>query len=248
MRTRTPLTLAAAALVAAPACADLVSIKPAQDNTLYEENPEFSNALGPGMFTGTISAGWHRRAMVMFDVAAFVPAGSTIDSVTLTVRCTRARGGSYPVGLHRLASSWGEGGSNAGDPGGGGTSATIGDATWSHRLFGQPGELWTTPGGDFSLAPASSVNLGSTGSYTWPSTAQFIAEVQAMLDNPGANHGWAIIGNEAASGTAKRLATREHSNAAYHPTLTIAYTPIPAPGPAGVLALASIFAARRRRA
>jgi hypothetical protein len=236
-----------AALIAPPALADIIAIRPDHDNTIYGDSDFQSNAFGNNMFIGKNSQGGARRSLVSFDIASAVPAGSTINSVTLTVRCTRSRGGSAPVDLHRLTASWGEVESLAQDPGGSGAPAGPGDATWADRYFAQA-MPWATPGGDFVPAVTSTVNIGSSGvSYTWQTTARFVADVQGMLDAPASNFGWIIIGNEGASATAKRLASRENPTASYRPTLTINYTAVPAPGAAGLLAVAGVLAGRRRR-
>ena len=106
----------------APTLADEVLLNPTADNTLYE-NPAgaLSNGAGISLFVGrTISAGT-RRAVLRFDVASSIPAGSTVTSARLAVECTRAPIGASPVqhSMHRVLATWGEGSSVA--PGQGGT-------------------------------------------------------------------------------------------------------------------------------
>jgi len=123
--------------------------------------------------------------------------------------------------MHRVTSGpWGEGMSNAGDPGGTGTAAAAGDATWIHTLY--PGFFWTSPGGDFTATVTATTPVQGLGSYFW-SSAQLVADVQDMLDNPSTNFGWILIGDESSTLTnAKRFGTRE-SAAATVPSLTIDY-------------------------
>lgn len=245
MRTLTPLCVAA--VFVHPALADVVSIRPNHDNTMYAESDGLSNALGPDVFLGKQSGGWARRALLSFDVGAAVPAGSTISAVTLTMRCTRGHGSSIAVEMHRVMSSWGEATSLSTGAGGGGGLATTGDATWGDRFYDM-GMPWTNPGGDFAAGASSVVTVGSAGAfYTWPSTAALVADVQSMLGASAANYGWILIGNETTPGNAKRLASRENPTTSYRPTLTITYTAVPAPGGAAVLALAGLAFGRRRR-
>jgi hypothetical protein len=246
LRTRIPLCAAALACIPALAAADVVTIAPSKDATMYNDSPDRANALGPGLYLGRNSNGFLRRALISFDIAAAVPAGSTITGVTMTLRSTRAHGSAVNVEMHRLLGDWGEAFAFVPDPGGNGTTAGPGDVTWTERFFDQS-MPWATPGGDFLAATTSSVTVGSSGSnYTWPSTTGFVGDVQSMLDNPAANFGWILTGNETASGTAKRFASREYGTVSSRPILTVTYT-VPAPGGAGILAGAGLLAGARRR-
>ena len=222
----------AAVLAPAWVSGDVVTIGPSKDNTMYADSGTWSNALGPGLYVGSNTAGWSRRALLAFDVVGAVPAGSTITEVTLTLRSTRAHGSTNPIRMHRLTANWGEGTSFAPDPAGSGTTATVGDATWSHRFWdaappgGSGGTLWAVEGGDFVQPVSSTVNVSGTGAYVWPSTATLVADVQGMLDNPASNFGWVLIANEALLSSAKRFASREYTtNTAYRPRLTVTFTP-----------------------
>ena len=104
----------AAAGIAAAATADVVEIGAEKDNTLYEDILGLlSNGEGAHFFTGFTARAQIRRGLVAFDVAGAIPAGSTITSVTLTLHMSRAVGGEFPVGLHRVLKDWGEGESDA---------------------------------------------------------------------------------------------------------------------------------------
>ncbi len=83
-----------------------------------------------------------------FDVAGNVPAGSIIQSATLTLNMSRTKVGAMTFDLHRLTFDWGEGTSNADGQEGGGDLPTANDATWIHTFY--PGSFWTNAGGDFS--------------------------------------------------------------------------------------------------
>jgi hypothetical protein len=219
-----PLALLAAA---SPALADTAIVPCDRDNTLYENSSGLlSNGAGPTMFAGRTAqlSNSIRRALVHFNVAAAVPVGATINSVSLTLSMSQA---ALPtddtIGLHRVLADWGEGTSNAGATGGGGAPATAGDATWKHRF--SPTLLWATLGGDFAVAASATQVVGIEGPYTWSSTPALVADVQGWLAAPATNFGWAITGNEATSQTAKRFDTREATVPSLRPALTINYTP-----------------------
>jgi hypothetical protein len=52
-----------------------------------------------------------------------------------------------------------------------------------------------------------------------------IADVQAWADAPGENYGWILIGDETSSTTVKRFDSRESSEEALRPILTVEYIP-----------------------
>ena len=91
LRPLAPVLALAALLAAAPeAAATVVSLPASKDNTLYESaTGALSNATGEYLFTGRTKNGLVRRAVLSFDVASVVPAGSTINSVTLQLHLSR---------------------------------------------------------------------------------------------------------------------------------------------------------------
>ncbi len=121
---------------AARASADTLSLAPVRDNTLYQTDPgtDLSNGAGAYLFTGVTNTPSIRRALLAFDFSA-IPAHSHVDSVTLKLYVDRTVATSETVTLHKLLGNWGEGTSNAGDPGGMGTTPSAGDATWNNRVF-----------------------------------------------------------------------------------------------------------------
>ncbi len=204
-----------------------LNLTPAKDNTLYE-NPSgaLSNGSGRYLFSGRTNEGTLRRALLAFDLSA-LPADAQLTRVALTLTVSKTISGAQATGLHRVLADWGEGSSNAGDPGGKGTSAATGDATWTHRLASS--SLWSAAGGDYTGSPSASQQVAGSGSYTWES-AQMLADVQAWIGAPSTNFGWIVLGAETANGTAKRLHSREATTAALRPKLTIEYT-LPNNGP-----------------
>lgn len=207
--------------------ADEVMLNPSKDNTLYEDpEGDTSNGLGPNVFAGSTASFGERRAVMAFDIAGNIPAGSTITSANLTLVCNMASILSQPAAadLHALTADWGEGTSNTGplSPGGAGTAATAGDATWLHTFF--PDSLWATEGGDFSGTISGSTLVTFAGTYTWNSTTQMVEDVQNWLDNPDENYGWILIGGGPA-GSAKRYASLQNPTAASRPLLVVQFDP-----------------------
>jgi len=220
------IVVVAAVVIPASATATMVTITSVRDNTLYEDG-EFSNGSGPGMFAGRVggrNGGLIRRALVAFDVAGNVPAGATITSASLTLTVTKTP---FPITtftstLHRCSADWGESTSNAGlDADGAGDIAAVGDATWMNAF--SPGTPWASAGGDFSPTVSASLGVTNLGPYTWGSTPEMVADVQAWLDTPASNFGWLLKGDESTLMTPKRYATREHADISSRPKLTIEY-------------------------
>ncbi len=207
------------------AFADEVSVQVLKDNTI-QSNIDYSNGQGEFFFVGQTGSNGSRRGLLAFDIASVVPAGSTIDSVELSMNISKGFA-SQPITVHRLLKDWGEGASNAGDPGGGGIAPMEGDATWNYRFFHPTTpEPWLTPGGDFIEAPsASAIGNPAPAEFIVSSTNQLVADVQQWLSNPSSNFGWILIGNEASAFNAKRFFSSEYStDPAMRPVLNITYT------------------------
>ena len=199
-----------------------VSLAPAQDATLYENAQGIvANGSGEYLFAGNTASGQTRRAVLRFDLAAQVPQGATVQSVALTLRMSKTTGGDADVALHRLTKAWSEGASDPVGSEGSGSTAATGDATWVHSSFDS--ESWATQGGDFMPAASAVLSVGGLGDYTWVSSSQLVADVQAWLDDASDNHGWILLGGEAANRTAKRFDSRENSSSANRPVLAITY-------------------------
>lgn len=210
-----------------PASAALISLPSAADNTLFQsEFGDLSNGSGQYFFCGTTAFGDLRRGLIEFDIAGSIPAGSTIISATLKLHMSRTAGAAAPVSLHRTLADWGEGASIGFGEEGGGAPSLPGDATWIHTHYSTG--LWATPGGDFDPDPSATSIIFGVEFYNWTS-AQLAADVQSWLDNPTANHGWLLLGDEEFPFSAKRFDTRENIDPAVRPVLTIEYQPVPEP-------------------
>lgn len=211
------------------ASADSVTLAPSKDNTLYEDAAgALSNGAGIYFFVGRTlqpDGASLRRGLLAFDIAGNVPAGSTIDSATLTLHMSITIAGAQTVELRRALADWGEGASDAPGEEGTGAASAAGDATWIHRTF--PNALWSAPGGDFAGGVSASSSVGGVGAYTWGPTSQLTGDLQSWLDTPAGNFGWLLITDESTAPTSKRFDSRENATAANRPQLTIQFTPPP---------------------
>ena len=109
MNRKSLLGLACALAIVSPSFAETVTVGAARDNTLYEQFMGlFSNGSGQHCFAGINGGGEIRRAVLQFDIAAAVPSGATIDSVTLTLNMSRTNSGSQAQNMHQLLADWGD--------------------------------------------------------------------------------------------------------------------------------------------
>ena len=226
----------------------VTELTPAKDNTLYEPLPPFnpdsaeankSNGAGDYLFAGranTMNNGLRHRALIQFDVAAALPAGATINNVSLRLylsQTTTTPVITTDVSLHRVTHDWGEGASDASGQEGGGANAEPGDATWLHTFFNTG--FWQQPGGDIvptpsSLTPVADRNLF----YIW-SAPGMVADVQFWVDNPAQNFGWLLLGDESTVATAKRFDSADsfsfdiETGQRTIPILAVDFTPVPEP-------------------
>lgn len=234
--TRRPLFLLAALVAIAGLVATLLlsssvagaettTLTPSADNTIFAGAVNNSGGGDDNFFAGRAGTrgggGAAQRALLSFDVASVVPAGSTVTDVTLTLHVTKAASAPGSAALHRLNVAWGEGADVSTRGGGIGAPASTGAATWSAPFHPSPG--WT-PGGDFVAAASASSATGANGSIVSLTGAGLVADVQAWVDGGTANNGWVVMGNESTDSTSRRFASRENGNAALHPTLEIEFT------------------------
>lgn len=202
--------------------ADEVALVPVLDNSLIEDpSGAKSSGSGPAIFVGRNSGGSLRRGILAFDVAASVPVGSSVQSVTLTLVASNASDSTQrTISLHRVLSGWGEGASSS--SGGSGAPSEQGDATWIHRFY--PDSLWNHAGGDFVAGASGATNVKDVGVYSW-SGEGLVADVQLWLDNPAVDFGWLLLGDETENSTAKRFDSRESQDPGTRPALAIRFTP-----------------------
>jgi autotransporter-associated beta strand protein len=169
-----------------------------------------------------------RRGLIEFNPAAIMPVGATITDVTLTAEQLSSGTWSETVSLSPMLRDWGQGSSLAN--GGGGAAATNGDATWYYPFYGQPA-TWTAPGGkpgfDYSAgtSAAALVSGSAVQTFTWSSSANpaLLSDVQQWLDNPAANFGWILLGDESTGRTTKSFAGQHAVSPSTPPQLTVQY-------------------------
>ncbi len=236
IRTGSILLAAAAVLLGAPAAfAAQETINPILDNTIYQDDSTVSCGIGSHLISGRTDNGFPRRALMQFDVAGTVAAGSTITGVTLSITVNRVRdNAARGMSLHRVTQAWGEGGSNCDGNEGKGVPAQTGDATWSHRMWNT--DLWTpAAGGTFNATASATASIpDSNGSFSW-SGGSLVADVQDMLDNPMPNYGWIVIGEEGIDKTARRFYSTNEGQVARRPALIVDFDP-----PGGVEACCTV--------
>jgi hypothetical protein len=209
----------------APLCAATATLAPKKDNTIYGDGSSpLSNGAGAELFVGRSGQGRVMRSLVAFDVAAAVPAGSTVTAVSLTVTVNTPHANTLTAEVRRLLADWGEGTSDASRGGGGGATAATSDATWLARFYNTA--TWTTPGGDFADTLGASQTVGTTGPATFSTTA-LVADVQGWVDNPASNFGW-LLKAQTETNSAVRFSSRQGANP---PSLVITYTPPTAVAP-----------------
>jgi hypothetical protein len=213
-------------------CFDSVSLLPVADTTLFEVKP--TNSIGgvEWISSGTTQNYTRNRALLKFDVAGTLPAGSRILGVTLSVRVTQIPRDGYNgafFSLRRMLVSWGEGTNGIADPQapGFGSPASPGDATWNHR-FSHSTNVWTTPGGeegiDYTATSSALVGVESTDPYSFESFPSAKEDVQLWLDQPELNFGWMIKSeSEEVNFTARRFGSREFGDPNTSPLLNIIF-------------------------
>ncbi|HEY0551879.1 MAG TPA: DNRLRE domain-containing protein [Verrucomicrobiae bacterium] len=211
--------------------AETVVLFPSADATLIELQP--GNSMGAGNFfnCGTTQNGNSNRALIKFDVAAAVPAGSTITDIGLYLTVTKQPVDGYnpsPSSLRRMLRPWGEGANPtpAFSPGFG-LPASPGDATWSHASWGT--NAWAVPGGlegvDYSAAISTTAYIeGESVMPYFFESGGTIADVQFWLDHPESNFGWMLKSEDELSRfTARRFGSRELEEPTESPQLVITF-------------------------
>ena len=119
------------ALMRSAAFAVTVFLAPQKDNSLYEESGgQLSNGQGIYLFTGLTGVAGLRRGLIAFDLTA-IPTNATIMDATLSMFLStpHQQTVTIDISLSKALHNWGEGASDAGDPGGSGAPAQVHDAT-----------------------------------------------------------------------------------------------------------------------
>jgi len=207
-----------------------VNVTPTADARMNSGVPDGNYGLGNVVPISTSSS-----LIEMLDFSA-IPAGSTIDAVTITRERTTAGQGDGGVGTtitytaQRCSrTNWTEGT---------GTTAPENPATSgvTHSQFnaalGSPAGDWTAPGGDLTGTTWTFTSQTGTGTInlTEAVAGNAVEIVQTALDS---HAGLAsLIWNRGTAGTAQQWATKDHATSAFRPVWSVNYTE-PAPGGGG---------------
>ena len=208
--------------------ADTVQLNPSKDNTLYEDytGGTTSNGQGQHFFVGRIAQDLRRRGLIAFDIAGNIPAGATIESVTLTLHASSNRGtAEIQIDVHAACEDWGEGASVGDLEEGRGAPAEPGDTTWTDTFY--PDQLWASEGGEFSPRVTASAAVSAVGFFDWDSSFDpgLATDVQQWLDQPETNFGWVLVASdEYFQNSAKRFDSRENVEPSFWPLLTVTYS------------------------
>ena len=207
--------------VSGAAKAEFVDLVADRDATLFEDvTGSLASGSGATLFVGDNRTLVTRRALLHFDLAAALPEAATIVSAELWVYVTDAPDEmAREVSLHLVSADWGEGASTSG--GGSGAPAELGDATWLHRFH--PDEFWATAGGDFELQALATATLGISGWQVWTGE-ELVSSLQSWIDDPAANRGVLLRGEEGTASSARGIASREHVDPGLRPYLRIEYS------------------------
>lgn len=81
-------------------------------------------------------------------------------------------------------------------------------------------------GGDFVVEPRGVFTANGVGFYHWTATAGMLEDLQAWRDDPSANFGWCMTGDETGV-SANRFDTRENIHPDQRPRLTVEYVIAP---------------------
>ena len=102
--------------------ADVATINPSQWGTLIQvagayPTQQMSNGQGD-IYVGVTKQGQILRGLIEFNIAQYIPAGSTITGVSLTMADVSGLNGNQTINLHDVAQAWTQGTSNVGGGGG----------------------------------------------------------------------------------------------------------------------------------
>lgn len=144
-------------------------------------------------------------SLIRFPGLSAIPGGSTIVAAALTLNIDTTTGGSFTVQFNRLIQPWTEGGVTWNDYDGENPWDTAGATGADEDYDSAVSEEWDYPGG------FASGDINSNGN------AQFLQDIQNIVDGAVANHGWlfdltgAILAQSSddATGTVRPLLTVE---------------------------------------
>lgn len=166
-------------------------------------------------------AGTRNRGLFQFDVSS-IPAGSTISSGVVTLRCGQnGSANAYDVLLYRGLVQWYEGQKNNTAP-----DAGQDGSTWAKRnangAVAWAGGVGGGSGSDYvATATATTSVTGSAADYTWTVTADIALYVAGTATNYG---WWMLHGSETTDSVYKGFRSSDDATASYRPKLVVEYT------------------------
>lgn len=195
------------------------------DATWARSDQPTVNQNGSGnLLAGNSASGADFHSFISFDLSA-IPAGSTINSVSLTLaQFADAGSGATPVQLDLLQLT---------------RVFVETQVTWN---IYSTGNNWTTPGGDFNPTILSSITASAqpTASRVFGSSGSFVSVVQSAVNAPQPLELMLKLNDE--SGLTRNLfffGNDEQATSTNRPLLTIDYTAVPEPS-ACLLALGGL--------
>lgn len=198
--------------------ADTVTSRPIGDATITEKTPDDPDGSTSPITAGTTgpAAGFKSsRGLLRFSLSNSIPSDAIITSAALTVKVIQAPPMPAPstFDLRKLLRAWNE------------------SSTWNTRL--QPSSPWSASGAsapvDFSSIVTQTNSIPGTGTYTFISNSNMVADVQSWVLNPGSNFGWILISeSQGVAFTERQFASREDMPNA--PALVVQFT-VPAKPP-----------------
>lgn len=198
--------------------ADTVTLLPTDDTVTLESFPEFDYNFGaqrdaPIGTTGSANNLARSRGLFRFDIAAGIPAGSTITGARFRLEVERSPTGpaNSNFDMHRMLLPWIEG-DKIDNENPGGRLADAGEPTWNNRAH--TSTAWGTAGGqsgiDFVTAISATGPVAGVASITLEYNATGIADLQDMLASNTMNFGWLVKTDAEATGkTARRFYMKE---------------------------------------
>jgi predicted phosphodiesterase len=172
------------------------------DTTLEQASPNANFGAKPSLYVdGDDGSGVDRSALVKWNLSG-IPAGSLVESASITLRITDSTSNRYDV--YGVLRPWVEG-----------------EATWQNAANGS---AWATTGAlaTSDRGAALGTVTGSNGTVSVSLNGEGLSLVQSWIDG-GTNAGVLLANSSNRDGL--DLASREGSTNSYRPKLTITYLP-----------------------
>ncbi len=188
------------------------------DTWISSADQSYNYGASTGLSAGNDGAATEsRRALLAFDLSS-IPAGSTINSATMSLyQYAQADSSTPQLGVYEVSRSWAEG---SGDG-----SASGDGATW---VTYDGVNSWTTAGGDFNGTAAATANAPSV-SGVWLDF-DLAGLTQQWVNGTTANHGVLVrkTSEDTALSDYKDFYASDYSvDASLRPRLVIEYVPAP---------------------